>query len=181
MFLNHIDRSILGEAACPSCRTLSVESHAAPPRRQKPSFCMRHFSLNSMLERSLQFSFLHLHIAVHLHPFGRRDPQYVVTPERCQSAISNMSILCNAFLDHAINSLGAEYGIPYQNLSQGPRTFAVDEFLRAIQLDVHVRVHADQLTFVFCLTPLQSNYDFFVDPGKTKSFVSAVAIDVVCR
>ena len=38
------------------------------------------------------------------------------------------------------------------------------ELHRAAKLDIHITVDADQAAFVLCLTPLQADDDFFVDP-----------------
>ena len=42
---------------------------------------------------------------------------------------------------------------PYQHLSQSPGALPVDKLLGVRQLNVHIRVHADQSTLVFRLAP----------------------------
>ena len=42
---------------------------------------------------------------------------------------------------------------PYKHLPQTPRALTIDELLRPRELDVHVRVDADQAAFVFRLSP----------------------------
>lgn len=43
--------------------------------------------------------------------------------------------------------------LPYQDLPQAGRALAIDKLLGAGELDVHVRIHADESTLVFCLPP----------------------------
>lgn len=39
----------------------------------------------------------------------------------------------------------------------------IDKLLGAVELDIHVRVDADQLAFVFGLAPFEAHDYFFVD------------------
>jgi hypothetical protein len=53
--------------------------------------------------------------------------------------------------------------IPNQHLPQLAVTLTIDKLLRPAQLDVHVRVDADQPPFVFRLAPFEPDEDLFVD------------------
>lgn len=67
-----------------------------------------------------------------------------------------------------------------QNLAQSPSVLPVNILFCVRELDIHVRVDADKSTFVFCLSPLQADYDLLVDqaleqrPGIQGSKVHAV-------
>lgn len=52
--------------------------------------------------------------------------------------------------------------LPDQNLSQCAAVLSIDKLHCPIQLNIHVRVHADESTLVFCLAPFQPDYDFFI-------------------
>lgn len=52
---------------------------------------------------------------------------------------------------------------PNQNLSQTARTGTIDELLGIGELDVHIRVDADETTLVLGLTPFQTDEDVLVD------------------
>ena len=70
---------------------------------------------------------------------------------------------------------------PYQHLPQTARALQVDELLRPAQLDVHVRVHADQAALVLRLAPLQAHDDFFVDSvcgGKVSGWEEELVLGV---
>lgn len=54
---------------------------------------------------------------------------------------------------------------PYQNLTKRTRALAVDKLLGLVELDVHVRVNADQGALVFGLPPLETDNDLLVDPS----------------
>jgi hypothetical protein len=63
-----------------------------------------------------------------------------------------------------------KFCIPDQDLSQITRLLLINPLLGIRKLNVHITIDANQTALVLGLTPLQADYDFFVDSNFGVSF-----------
>lgn len=73
---------------------------------------------------------------------------------------------CRESLERNSEVFGHGESLPDQNLTQRAGQLLVDVFLGVAELEVHVRVDADESALVFRLAPLESNKHVLVDPAR---------------
>ena len=114
-------------------------------------------------------SALHLGIPIPIILVRALDPQNVIAPKSPKFSLLLRNLhplrpsLCTA-TSSAPQKAKRNADIPYQHLSQNTCHLLINPLLRARQLDVHITVNANETAFVFCLTPFETDDDFFIDP-----------------